>query len=106
MAKVRLAWPEIRSALTAGHTLKLIHSLLAEAGITISYRRLSLYLGRIRREEQSPKRPTRQPGAPTMPTSNTVTAPDDPAANIRDRLIRNRPGFDFKADLPDEDKLI
>ena len=30
----------------------------------------------------------------------------DPAANIRDRLVQNRPGFNFEPGPPDEDSLI
>ena len=52
MGWVRLAWPEIKDALERHVALKTIHKRLNEAGLPISYPRLSLYVGRLRREEQ------------------------------------------------------
>ena len=51
MAKLRLAWPEIKAALERGHSLKVIHGRVNESGIAISYRRLSFYIGRLRRTD-------------------------------------------------------
>jgi hypothetical protein len=51
MGQVRWALPEIRAALAAGHTLKRVHERLLEVGIRIPYRTLSLYIGRLEREQ-------------------------------------------------------
>ena len=52
MSVVREVWPDIKGALEKGHTLKVIHSRLVECGIEISYRLLTCYVSRLRREEQ------------------------------------------------------
>ncbi len=94
MGLIRLAWPDIEAALACGHTLKTVHERLNEGGIEIGYRRLSLYLGRLRRKgavgeaRRPPSRPKR-----------------DPLANVRDRTQR-RPGFQFDDQPADESKLI
>jgi len=55
MPIVRNLWPGIKAALERGHTLKVVHSRLAECGIVISYRLLTCYVSRLRREEQRKK---------------------------------------------------
>src|SRR5215469_837772 len=50
MGQVRWAWPEISAALALGHSLITVHQRLQEVGIQIPYKRLSLYIGRLRRE--------------------------------------------------------
>jgi hypothetical protein len=52
MGWLRLAWPDIKAALDRHVALKTIHQHLNDAGISISYPRLSLYIGRLRREQQ------------------------------------------------------
>ena len=52
MPVVREVWPDIKAALEKGHTLKVVHSRLVECGIEISYRLLTCYVSRLRREEQ------------------------------------------------------
>ena len=54
MRVLRLIWPEIRNALTAGHTMKMIHSQLVKDGLAISYGVLRCYVSRLRREPPSP----------------------------------------------------
>jgi len=110
---IRILWPEIRAAISRGHTLKVIRNRLEEIGISISYRQFVVYVGRLRREEAS-----RPAGGTASLTENTrSTAHDvavdeetalsrDPLANVRDRLIHKRPGFNFEDGPPDKDKLI
>ena len=50
MAQVRWAWPEINAALSAGHTLKLIHQRLCQDGVEIAYSTLARYINRVRCE--------------------------------------------------------
>jgi hypothetical protein len=112
MGWVRLAWPDIKAALDRHVTLKTIHQHLNEAGISISYPRLSLYVGRLRREQQSEQAAERKAEKPVLeiPEHRPVTDDGrvqhrDPLGNFRERTI-NRPGFEFPPGPPDEDKLI
>jgi len=51
MARVRCAWTDIASALSAGHSLKVIHQRLYEDGLEISYRSLARHVNRFRMEQ-------------------------------------------------------
>jgi len=114
---LRSLWPDIRAALDRGHTLKVIHERLGQGGISISYRQFCTYVARLRREQGNSGTgqsvPNRDPVGTLMaqgmrPDPN-VPEPNgsiDPLANIRDRLGRNRPGFDYDDGLPDKNKLI
>ena len=103
---VRMAWPEIKAALDHGHSLKVVHERLTEAGVPITYRRLSQYIGRIRRGgEPAHVLPTASE-PPRNPAPAAADQLNDPAANIRDRLIQNRPGLHLDLGPPDEDTLI
>jgi hypothetical protein len=57
MGQIRWMYPDIEAALDSGHSLTDIHAMVNGHGITIPYKQLSLYIGRIRREEE--KRPRR-----------------------------------------------
>src|SRR5262249_61855327 len=50
---VRILWPEIRLAISRGHTLKVIKNRLEEIGISISYHQFVVYVVRLRREDAS-----------------------------------------------------
>jgi hypothetical protein len=52
IAQLRTFWPQVQQALTAGHTLRLIHQRLNLAGLPISYKVLAVYRGRIAREQK------------------------------------------------------
>ena len=57
MGQIRWMLPDIEAALDSGHSLTDIHAMLNKHEIEIPYKQLSLYLGRIRRqEEKSPRR--------------------------------------------------
>jgi len=66
MGQIRWVWPEITAALALGHSLTTVHQRLQEVGIQIPYRRLSLYIGRLRREDAA------RPPVPETPFSDTV----------------------------------
>src|SRR2546427_8951425 len=97
---IRVLWPDIRAAIRRGHTLKVIRTRLEEIGISIGYHQLVVYVSRLRREDES-----RQPTATAARAEKTSSGVDDtaasvdsdeplrdPLANIRDRLVHNRPG--------------
>ena len=56
MAQLRAVWPPgTAPGLDAGHTLRRIHKRLNAVGIPISYKRLTVYRGRLRREKGGPE---------------------------------------------------
>jgi len=75
MGQIRWMLPDIEAALDSGHSLIDIHAMLNKHEIEIPYKQLSLYLGRIRRQEEKSPRRTRisersarpQPGKTTHP---------------------------------------
>jgi len=103
MGQVRWAWPDIKAALASGHALTTIHGRLQEIGINVSYRRLSLYIGRLRKEERNTLGPSVQ--------TQSLATQLDPAASTRDPLANvrrygNPRGFDWDEAPPDRNKLI
>jgi hypothetical protein len=112
MAYIRLAWPEIKAALERGHTLKAVHERLQECGITIGYRHLSSYVGRLRQRDRITGEPSSRVAEARLvarPSAEAVIAGkkarNDPLANVRERT-RKRPGFNFSDEPADEKKLI
>src|SRR5579864_6332581 len=104
MGQVRWLWPEIQVARAAGHTLQLIHKRLNEAGIEIDYRTLSLYIGRLERQQarlgiqnEAAARPAKKEnsnGGPLRSETGLETAAADPFVNIRgEREKKKRGGF-------------
>jgi hypothetical protein len=49
--QVRQAWPEIKTLLAAGHSLKDVWAWLNEIGLEIGYARLSHYIGQMRERD-------------------------------------------------------
>ena len=130
MGQVRWAWPEISAALSCGHSLTTVHQRLQEVGIQIPYKRLSLYIGRLRREAAAHPpvavTPVSDAGvrpdttapinrvAPPAPVSASATingahpeqpAGGDPLANLR-KFANTRVGFQWDEAPPDKDKLF
>ena len=114
MGQLRWAWPEVKTALEHGHSLTTVHQRLAEVGIEIPYRRLSFYIGRLRREEAENRGAVAtaagQPVGPTSPRPSSRSPVDqsgerDPLANLR-KLSSARPGFQWDEAPPDKDKLF
>ncbi len=128
MGQIRWAWPEISAALSIGHSLTTVHQRLHEVGIEIPYKRLSLYIGRLRREDATrhpvashpdiapPRAEVQKPASSevcSLPTASEPTCdftPDeatghDPLANLR-KYATTRPGFHWDEAPPDKDKLF
>ena len=95
MALVRAAWPQIRLALDSGHTLKRICEALNRDGLSIGYKTLSAYVGRLRRErtgnvhlrETTAKRPC--PLSVPRPRNSTPVV-SDPLAQAMEACARPR----------------
>jgi hypothetical protein len=116
MGQLRWAWPEVKAALEHGHSLTTVHHRLAEVGIEIPYRRLSFYIGRLRREEAENHRSLaaaapagqtvgRVAHQPSSPLQANQPGERDPLANLR-KLSTARPGFQWDEAPPDKNKLF
>lgn len=111
-AQLRLLWPEIKTALDKGHTLKAVCECLEADGLKMSIYTLGSYVARMRRS--SPE--TAQPLA-AVPILSTLGVGEgkrsereqersaDPLANVRKSQAK-RPAFDYRPELADPDKLI
>jgi hypothetical protein len=113
MGQIRWAWPEIQAALAVGHTLHCVHKRLEEIGIAVGYRTLSLYIGRLKREQAQKCSPeiitaTRQSGKTESRLCSGVLetrrgeaigeTTQDPFANIRrEREKKKKAGFAYDA---------
>jgi hypothetical protein len=93
-----------------GHTLRAIHQRLNQAGIPITYRRLTVYRGRIQREKGSAGAITES--VHTRPlTAKDETVPErvsrafDPLANLREQE-KKRVDWKYPSGPPDESKLF
>ena len=49
MAQLRAVWQDVQRASQVGHTLRVIHRRLNQMGIPITYRRLTVYRGRLQK---------------------------------------------------------
>ena len=100
MALVRAAWPQIRLALDSGHTLKRICEALNRDGLSIGYKTLSAYIGRIWREHTAKVGP--RAAQPTKPFRAPVPASGVLAPAVADPLAQAieacaRPRYDIMA---------
>lgn len=106
IGQVRQAWQEIQALFDAGHTLADVWIWMKEAGVDITYKRLSHCVCQIRRGEPAkvtpPQQPTREPVENSQPGGPAAQA--DPLANVRTRE-QKRDGFQFNSE-PDSKKLI
>jgi len=97
MALVRAAWPDILTALRSGHTLKRICDELNKDGLTVGYKTLSAYVGRLRRE------PTRHVNLrKSRPSPKSLSHPRNPTPAASDPLAQAmeacaRPRYDIMA---------
>lgn len=128
IALVRLIWSEVKPALDRGHSLKAVHQRLTDAGLDITYRRLSQCVTRLRGEEKGfgsrPKAAGNIRMGPDASSASTKVADDkrsridacqdrmvvqsktaDPLADFRERTAKTR-AFDYESGPPDESKLI
>ncbi len=104
MAQLRSVWPQVRAALDAGHTLRLIHKRLNASGIPISYKCLSAYRGRIERGKKG-RAGSASPKAPGKRLDTAPSQPFDPLANLRAHEQR-KPEWQYPTGPPDESKIF
>src|SRR5262249_12030498 len=109
---------EIKAALDNGHSLKSITECLAADGIAVTFRELSVYVGRLRKKPINPADLQAGTGGvqdgivSTAVPPPTTRSPDrsergsrDPLANVRERQ-KKRTGFDYRPELADPKELI
>ena len=118
-AQIRRLWPDINAALDNGHSLKTISECLAADGITVSFRELSVYVGRLRKKSSDAANlqphihaatrdgivSTAAPKPTTPSVESSEQRPRDPLANVREGQ-RKRSGFDYRPELADPKELI
>ena len=73
---IRLIWPDIKAALQRGHTLKEVHARLVKGGLRIGYKKLSVYVSRLRRED------AKEQGTDRKHQSSPAPAPGGVYGNI------------------------
>ena len=117
-ARIRNLWPEIKAALDNGHNLKSISECLAADGIAVTFRELSVYVGRLRKKPINPADLQVRSGGAIRNSISTAVPPSttpsadlneqgsrDPLANVRERQ-KKRTGFDYRPELADPKELI
>jgi hypothetical protein len=120
-AQIRALWPDIRTVLDNGHSLKTVCECLAADGIEVTVQSLGSYLARIRKRSARLEMIASQalPQAdddstvpmkdcePTQTLANAGERPAarDPLANVRERQAK-RPAFDYRPELADSKDLI
>ena len=112
-AQLRLLWPEIKTALDKGHTLKAVCECLEADGLKMSIYTLGSYVARMRRSSPEIAQPLA--AVPLLSTLGVGEGKQskgigeqersDPLANVRKSQAK-RPAFDYRPELADPDKLI
>ena len=103
MAQLRAVWPDVQRASQVGHTLRVIHRRLNQMGIPITYRRLTVYRGRLQREKTK---------TVTAPVSLAIEGEPAPISKAFDPLVnwkaqqKKRVDWKYPSGPPDERKLI
>jgi hypothetical protein len=113
MQRLRAVWPTVERALQAGHSLRAIHKSLNESGLTITYRRFTVYRARIERANNSQSAKPLKPGSSLKgnqePPANEPIKEEsqevDPLVNVR-KQMKNRVTWEYPSGPPDEKKLI
>src|SRR4051794_21415086 len=105
MAQLRSVWPQVEQALKAGHTLRFIHKRLNAFGIPITYKRLTVYRGRIQREKARTDAPLQASVPPARKLPDPPPLTFDPLANLREQEHKSL-SWKYPSGPPDESKLI
>ena len=111
MAQLRAVWPEVERAIQVGHKLRVIHRRLNQMGIPITYRRLTVYRGRLQREKEKTGRSLPKAQTVVPPITAGIDGPGpgsktfDPLFNFRAQE-KKRVVWQYPSGPPDESKLF
>ena len=112
MAQLRAVWPEVERALQVGHTLRVIHRRLNQMGIPITYRRLTVYRGRLQREKEKNGRSLAKAQTAIQPIAAGIDGGPGSAAKTFDPLFnfreqeKKRVVWQYPSGPPGESKLF
>jgi len=115
IASIRDAWPDILTALKAGHSLKYVCESLNEDGVAVQYKMLRAYVSILRREDAQRSAPPLGPkprSAPVLdpvqvpPTSVPTISRPNPLATAMEYLSKVRGFQNFTGEPPDPDKIF
>jgi hypothetical protein len=107
VGQVRQVWPEIKTLLGAGHSLKDIWAWLNEIGLDIGYARLSHCIAQLRLHDRAAQAPIQEallglaPAPAEQPRHDQIathrpepTVTSDPLRNLRQQRAR-KGGFEY-----------
>ena len=115
IALIRSNWPDIVTALRAGHTLKCVCERLNEAGVAVEYKTLRAYVSVLHREQargaapvlETKPRPVRvSEPVPAAPRSVPPISRPNPLATAMEYLSKVRGFQNFTSEPPDPGKLF
>jgi hypothetical protein len=112
MAQLRAVWPEVERALQVGHKLRVIHRRLNQMGIPITYRRLTVYRGRLQREKEESGRSLARTHTVIPPIAAGIEGSSGPGSKTFDPLFnfreqeKKRVVWQYPSGPPDESKLF
>jgi hypothetical protein len=115
IASIRDAWPDILTALKAGHSLKYVCERLNEDGVAVQYKMLRAYVSILRREATQRSAPPLGPKPRSAPVLDPVQVPPtsvptisrlNPLATAMEYLSKVRGFQNFTGEPPDPDKIF
>jgi hypothetical protein len=115
IASIRDAWPDILSALKAGHSLKYVCDRLNEDGVAVEYKMLRAYVSVLRREHAGrsaiplglkPRSAPFPDQVPVPTTSAPAISRSNPLATAMEYLNKVRGFQNFTGEPPDPDKIF
>lgn len=103
---VRLIWPTLKACLDAGHSLRDIHQMLRLDGVQMAYSTLCWAVAELRHPPATKTGGAANAGATAHAhrgeTAGRTGPALDPLHNLR-RLQSERPGFEYRGTLPEEE---
>ena len=115
ITSIRDAWPDILTALNAGHSPKHVCERLNEDGVDVQYKMLRAYVSVVRRERAQRSSAPLAPKPHTAPVLHPVQVPrapvptvsrTNPLATAMEYLSKVRGFQNFTGEPPDPDKIF
>ena len=93
IASIRDAWPDILTAIKAGHSLKHVCERLNEDGVAVQYKMLRAYVSVVRRERAQRSAPRLAPKPRSTPVLDPVQVPPTSVPTISRKPAGHRHGI-------------